>query len=743
MGNVAASVQVLSGVYNAVRMKRQSRCRSVAVVIVLLMAGGCTDTPWNNPYPSGDSDKNIYYGSFRERPKHFDPASSYSENESVFHGQIYEAPLQYHFLKRPYELIANTATQVPVPRYLDGQGEALPSSAPAAAAAFSIYRIEIKPGILYQPHAAFAGAADGSYRYHALSADEVADKHALADFAESGTRELVAEDYVHQIKRLVHPRLHSPLAPFMAEYIVGLRELGETLTAHFGKETPNDESGYIDLREFSLAGVRATGRYSYEIKLYGAYPQFKFWLAMSFFSPIPWEADRFYSQPGMAENNITLDWYPIGTGPFMLVENNPNRRMVMVRNPNFRGETYPTEGEPGDAERGWLADAGKPMPFLDKAYFSLEKEAIPGWNKFLQGYYDASGIISDSFDQAIRFDSGGDAGLSESMKKQGIRLTTDVETSIFYMGFNMRDPVVGGYEEPARLLRRAIAIAVDYEEYISIFANGRGLASQGPIPPGIFGHIDGEAGINPYVFDWRDGKPKRKSIDAAQELMRRAGYPDGRDADTGTALVLNLDTAAGGPGSRAVLNWLRKQYAKLGIQLVIRGTDYNRFQEKMLNGRAQIFQWGWNADYPDPENFLFLLYGPNAKVRDNGENASNYEHPEFDALFENMKTLPDGDERQAVIDAMVETARRDGPWLWGFHPVAYSLHHAWYGNTKPNLMARNRLKYKRIDPQLRARRRTEWNRPVLLPVGLILFVLVVSIVPAVVSYRRRERGDAL
>ena len=151
--------------------------------------------------------------------------------------------------------------------------------------------------------------------------------------------------------------------------------------------------------------------------------------------------------------------------------------------------------------------------------------------------------------------------------------------------------------------------------------------------------------------------------------MRRAGYPDGRDADTGTALVLNLDTAAGGPGSRAVLNWLRKQYAKLGIQLVIRGTDYNRFQEKMLNGRAQIFQWGWNADYPDPENFLFLLYGPNAKVRDNGENASNYEHPEFDALFENMKTLPDGDERQAVIDAMVETARRDGPWLWGFTPL--------------------------------------------------------------------------
>lgn len=711
--------------------------------MLLLITGGCTETLWNNPYPAADSDKNIYYGSFRERPKHFDPASSYSENESVFHGQIYETPLQYHFLKRPYELIPNTATQVPVPRYLDAQGRELPVSSTAAEAAFSVYHIDIKPGIRFQPHPAFAKTADGAYSYHALAPEQVASMHALADFTETGTRELVAQDYVYQIKRLVHPHLHSPLAPFMAKYIVGLRELGVTLTEQYGGDVAQSEDGYIDLRDFALAGVQATGRYSYEIKLFGAYPQFKFWLAMSFFSPIPWEADRFYNQSGMSENNITLDWYPVGTGPFMLVENNPNRRMVMKRNPNYRGDLYPSEGEPGDAEKGWLDDAGKPMPFVDVAYFSLEKEAIPGWNKFLQGYYDVSGIISDSFDQAIRFDTAGDAGLSEAMAERGISLTTDVETSIFYMGFNMRDPVVGGTGERARLLRRAIAIAVDYEEYISIFANGRGIAAQGPIPPGIFGHVAGAQGINSYVYDWVNDKPQPKPIEEARELMRQARYPDGRDGESGEALVLNLDTAAAGPGSRAVLNWLRKQYAKLGIQLVVRGTDYNRFQEKMLNGKAQIFQWGWNADYPDPENFLFLLYGPNAKVRDNGENASNYENPEFDTLFEQMKTLPDGSERQAAIDAMVALARHDGPWLWGFHPVGYSLHHDWYRNGKPNLMARNRLKYKRVDPELRAKRRAQWNKPVLGPVALVLAVLILSVVPAIVSYRRRERSGAL
>jgi oligopeptide transport system substrate-binding protein len=52
---------------------------------------------------------------------------------------------------------------------------------------------------------------------------------------------------------------------------------------------------------------------------------------------------------------------------------------------------------------------------------------------------------------------------------------------------------------------------------------------------------------------------------------------------------------------------------------VIRATDYNRFREKMREGTGQMFFWGWNADYPDPENFLFLLYGPNGKVEAGGK----------------------------------------------------------------------------------------------------------------------------
>jgi ABC-type transport system substrate-binding protein len=187
---------------------------------------------------------------------------------------------------------------------------------------------------------------------------------------------------------------------------------------------------------------------------------------------------------------------------------------------------------------------------------------------------------------------------------------------------------------------------------------------------------------------------------------------------------------------------MRKQFDKLGIQLVIRATDYNRFQEKMLKGKAQIFMWGWNADYPDPENFLFLLYGPNSKIDHKGENAANYNNPKFNELFDRMKNMNNSPERQKIIDEMMEILRRDAPWAWGFHPKAFSLFHSWYRNVKPNLMANNTLKYKRVDPMLRSKLQREWNKPIFWPVWTFILILIVTAIPAVVVYRHHERSAA-
>jgi ABC-type transport system substrate-binding protein len=302
--------------------------------------------------------------------------------------------------------------------------------------------------------------------------------------------------------------------------------------------------------------------------------------------------------------------------------------------------------------------------------------------------------------------------------------------------------VVGGLSERARKLRQALSIAIDYDEFISIFLNGRGLPGQGPLPPGIFGYREGEAGINSVVFAWKAGRAQRRALDEAKKLLAEAGYPNGRDAKTGQPLTLYFDTAASGPEAKSRMDWFRKQFAKLDIQLVIRASDYNRFQDKMSKGSEQIFEWGWNADYPDPENFLFLLYGPNKKVGAGGENAANYQNPAFDRLFERMKDMDNGPQRQAVIDQMVKLAREDAPWIYAFHPKSFGLRHGWVKNAKPNLMAHNLLKYRRVEPAARAAYQAKWNRPALWPVLVTLVLLVALVWPAVAAYRRRLRATA-
>lgn len=689
----------------------------------------------NNPYPASESEQKIYYSSFAEQPKTLDPAKSYSLNEYQFIGQIYEPVLQYDYLARPYQLVPLTATQMPEVHYYDKAGQELASSENGNVAQ-SVYTIRIKSGILYQPHPAFAKDAAGHYRYYHLSDDFLDDNEIseLSDFKYTGTRELTVDDYIYQIKRLANPLSNSPIYGLMSEHIVGFREFGATLPA---------VKGFLDLRPYPLSGVRKIDNYTFQISIKGLYPQFMFWLEMPFFSPVPWEADRFYTEPDMDDKNLSFGWYPVGTGPFMLTENNPNSHMILDKNPNYRAEYFPNNGTLADQKSGYLINQGKRLPLIDKAVYTLEKESIPRWNKFLQGYYDSSGVSADSFDKAIQITSLGTATLTPDMQAKGMRLTQMTEPSIFYMGFNMLDNVVGGSSERARNLRQAISIAINFDEDIAIFFNGRGEAAQGPLPPGIFGFREGAAGINPYVYKWDGKAPQRRPIEDAKVLMKKAGYPDGRDPATGHALILHYDVhASGGPDDKAQLNWMQKQFARIGIALDVRATHYNRFQEKIRSGNAQIFSWSWSADYPDPENFLFLLYGGNGMVAHGGENSSNYHNPTYDELFNLMKERANDEERQQLLDKMVEILRHDAPWVWGIHNESLTLSQQWLAPIKTSTMSINTLKYVAVDVARRNSLRNAWNQPILWPIVLFILLMALLLLPFVLAYRKNQQRSA-
>lgn len=699
---------------------------------------------WNNPHTQKENE-NTLFGGFTGAPKTLDPARAYSMEATALTAQIYEPPLEYHYLKRPFTLEPLTLTKMPTVIYLDKNNQKLPENAPPKDIVYTVYDLKIKPHIYYQPHPAFAKSSNGQYLYHNLSRKDARKIHTLNDFKKTATRELTAEDYVYQIKRMASPSVNSPILGVMNKYIVGLEALSNTLQKIYQKELDRGiEHPYLNLRQYPLSGVTIVNKYEYQIKINGIYPQFLYWLAMPFFAPIPWETDLFYLQPTMIEKNITLDWYPVGTGPYLLKENNPNEQMMLSKNPNFRKEFYPTTGETDDIKNGYLTHAGKQIPFVDHLVLRLEKESIPRWNKFLQGYYDRSGISADSFDQAISLNKEGKPILTKAMLEKGIHLETTINPSVFYIGFNMIDDVVGGLGEKNKKLRQAIAIAIDYEEYIQLFMNGRGIAAHSPIAPGIFGYETGKDHINKAVYFWENNKATRKPLFEAKKLLREAGYPNGIDPKTNKPLVLNYDVAStGNPDDQSQLNWMRKQFEKLGIELNIRETQYNRFQDKVRNGNAQIFSWGWLADYPDPENFLFLLYSANGKVKFGGENATNYANPKFDALFDEIKNLPNNQIRLEKVREILSIVQEDSPWIFGVHPIDFTLSHQWVEKTKSHAIANNTLKFQKINVALRKQLQDKWNKPVLWPLWILLGFILLILVPLVITYWKRENRSSV
>lgn len=716
--------------------KATHRGRSALIALALVLLAACGEPPWNNPHPPAPDGVVTYYSMMSPPPpKHLDPAMSYASDEWTFIMQIYEPPMEYHFLKRPYELIPGALVSMPLVTYLDAQQQTVEEGDESVA--FTRYTLTLRDDLRYQPHPAFALDEQGQPEYLFATAQEGRRFRQIPDFPHTGDRPVHANDYAYAIKRLADPSIGSPMLGLMSQHIVGMAEFSERV-----KTLPRDQ--WLNLDEYAMDGVRVLDERTLEITIKGRYPQFVFWLAMPFFAPIAPEVDRFYHNPGFAERNLSLDWWPVGSGPYMMVENNPNSAMVLERNPNYHEDFFPSEGEPGDKEAGFLDDAGKRIPFVDRAVYRLEKDVLSTWTKFLQGYYDRSGESNSNtmgvFDQAFVVRPDG-LEMSSELQERNITMSPDVQPLVYYYGFNMRDPVVGGYTPEKRKLRQALQIAFQTEEYINVFYKGGGVAAHSPIPPGIPGHLTGEAGINPYVYDWVDGEAVRKPLAYARQLMIEAGYPNGRDARTGEPLKIFIDVQSQAI-SNTSMNWIDRVFAAIGVQVEFRPADFNRTREKLLTGNAQIFSLAWGADYPDPETFLFLLYGPESPLvcKCDGNNNNNYANEEYDELFRRMRVLPPGPERDDVVARMVELFRHDAVWLYAFFPKEIYLNNSWVFNNKRNGFAKSTLKYTRLDVEERARQQVLWNQPVTWPLYAAGLLLLTLLLPGIVAYRRRQRA---
>jgi ABC-type transport system substrate-binding protein len=400
----------------------------------------------------------------------------------------------------------------------------------------------------------------------------------------------------------------------------------------------------------------------------------------------------------------------------------PKGGIVLKANPNYREEFYPSEGAPGDRELGLLNDVGRRLPIVKEVHYDIIREGITSWNLFQQGYRDLSGVTQTNYQQVM-----GQAGqLSQQMKQKGVGIVRDVSVDVTYFGFNMSDPVVGGYTEQNRKLRQAISLVIDSQQLIDLLYQGMGRPAQSIIAPGLFGYDKDYK--NPY---------RQPDLAKAKRLLAEAGYPEGVDPKSGERLTLYFDnfliTAAG----RAMIGLVVKQIEVLGIHVEPRSTRLPIFHEKVDTGHFQFMYTDWGADYPDTENFVFLLYGPNKRP---GPNTCDYDNTEYDTLFEQMRSMQDGPQRQALINKMRDIAVEDCPWIYSTYPESFALTQPWLKNYKPNPVALDTIKYWRIDGALRAKDRNAWNHPNYWPaLAFGLFIFLGSLPAASVIRRRTNR----
>jgi len=641
------------------------------IAAVLLLPSICTNSPWPTEY----KDTNTLFNCWSSAIKSLDTATAYFEHEGVIINNIVETPVTYDYLARPYKLIPLLATEMPEPVYFDKDGKILEKGGDSGVVDRVEYTIHLHDDVYFQPHPCFG---DGVKRL------------------------LTAADFKVGLTRLADPRLASPVFTSFSSFLLGFQECSNNIKKEVERLealTPGTNFDRYpvlpDYRSIPLQCFEQLDDFTFKIVLSRKYPQALYWMAMHFFAPVAWEALEYYYSPENIDKGMSYTFSPVGTGEFMLGESDLNNRIVLERNPNSDRLC------PGS---------------IDRVVFQYEREAIPLWLKFLQGYYDRSGIPSDMFEAAVDMSPGGEFELSGELAELGVSKIENVSSWIFYFGFNMLDEDVGGLSPEKRALRQAISIVLDYDEYLSIFQNGRGIAAQELIPPTIFGSQSGEAGVNPYTDVWDPvlKKPRRRSVQEAQELMRQAGYPEGRKPD-GTPLVLYLDHASSGlPGFKTQFLWLRDKFRLLGIELEERPSDLNRWRDKIRQGNWQlVFNKGWIADYPDPENFMFLFKGANGVVKSHGRGANyvNYASDEFDEIFNKLESMDNTPERFALLRQATAILQRDAPCCWGFHPTSMVLAHSWVKNYQIHDMMHNTYKYLSIDYHERDKAQHRWNRP--------------------------------
>lgn len=648
------------------------------LAILLSLGLGLLAACGSNPYP-GEPDGTLHVFLASE-VKSLDPAHAQDEVSNICILNLYDQLYEYEYLERPFRLRPSIA-------------EALPEISDDRLT----YTIRIREGIRFVQDACWGNEPP---------------------------REVNAHDFVFCLKRLMDARTKSTGTWIFDGKVAGLDEFRK-VSADIPKNPRRDrytvEDGYPEVE-----GLRALDDRTLQIKLTEPYPQFIWTLAMGYTSIYPREAIRYYGKEFLH--------HAVGTGPYMLESASLSKKFVYVRNPDFREERFPEPRTDTEAFRkqaeldrkaNRLADVGKLLPLNDRVVVTVFKETQPQWLYFMRGYLDRTGIPKDNFDGAVDKHT---FELLPVMQERGIQLDKDPKMEVIYDCFNMEDPVVGAPAGAKGLaIRRAISLAADNEWAITHLYNGRAERVDGPILR-EFKEYD-PAFLNPWKK--RPDQKREEALALARKILADAGYPGGEGIPTLTKDIIDSDI------NRTFFLAFQRDLADVGIKVEAYSTTWPEFLRRLNNKKSQIWGVSWGADYPDPQNFFQLYYGPNKAP---GVNKSCYDNPEFNELYAKARVMLEGEERTALYRRMQEIVTDDCVWSFRYRRRNFNLRHPWLFGYRYNDMGQKYFKYCRVDSEMRAREVERVNKPTVWPLYVFFGFLGVAVTATLISARRRVRG---
>lgn len=530
--------------------------------------------------------------------------------------QIYEPLYQFKYLARPFEMEPLVAEDLP-----------------KISEDHLTYTIKIKRGILFQDDPCFPGGKG---------------------------RELKAEDFVYAIKRIANVKYRSQNWSGLDGRIIGLDAFRE-YTKDFSKELDVDYSTEVE-------GLKVLDDYTLQIKLTKPWPQLAMNLSLPPMAPVAKEAVEYYKED--------ISYHPVGTGPYKLKTWQRGFYIELVRNGNWHGGTYPSEGAPGDAEAGLLADAGKPLPFVDRLVYRIIEEFQPAWLMFKRGELEWMQTFKDNFNEAVNATT---MTATREMTDRGIELVIYEDPSVFWLGFNMQDPVLGKNKP----LRMAISRAVDRQAMIDLFFHGVHQVAHGVIYPQL-------PEYNPENVN--QGYSKYDPVEA-RILIKEAEKIHG-----GPLPPLTLANPGTGVIDRQTGQFLQKYFEDVGLKLEVEYMDWPTYLDEINKGKHQLFFSGVGANIPDALGSLEMFA---TKYFGFGGNHFFYSNPDYDALLEQAEVAFPGPDRTQLFRKMERMVLDDYVAVFINHRTSTVFRQSWFQNYKPNVFAYNTAKYWRIDLEKR------------------------------------------